>query len=304
MQVDTQVPLYQKVMKPVPATIAEINSNSNVFFIREICEPSFSREFHFHEECQLVYITNGKGKRIVGDSIEHFEDGELVFIGSNVPHVWIDEDRHIGAYRKKCSSLSLFISPQKFRTHFSAFGDIQRTDSLFEKAQRGMLIKGQAKNHIIALLETAQVQHGIEQIITLLNIVYALGTTLEFSLLASPNYANAISYKDNERMNRVYHYLLENFNKDIQCQEVAEIAGMNPNAFCRFFKSRTQRSLTIFLNEIRIGHACKLLVEKDESIAQIAYDCGFNNISNFNHFFKLLKKIPPRQFRKEILGIN
>lgn len=287
-------------MKPVPATITGANSKESIFLIREVIQPYFSPEFHFHEECQLAYIIKGSGKRIIGDSVERFDEGELVFIGSNVPHVWLDERQN----EKQCISLSLFISPYGFREHFSAFGDVQRIDALFEKAKLGMLITGETKEQIVALLKTASMQLGIERAITLFNLIYALGSTTEYWSLTSPNYINYLPCKDNDRMNRVYSYLLQNFNKDIQLHQVADIAGMNPNAFCRFFKARTQKSLTTFVNEIRIGHACKLLLKKDESISQIAYNCGFNNVSNFNLFFKLFKNIPPRQFRKELLGLN
>jgi AraC-like DNA-binding protein len=101
-------------------------------------------------------------------------------------------------------------------------------------------------------------------------------------------------------MNAIYKFLMKNFNRDISLAEVAGLAAMNPNAFCRFFKSRTQKTLTQFINEIRIGHACKLLANEDKSIEHIAYECGYNNVSNFNHFFKLIKKTSPRGYKKEL----
>ncbi|MES2276575.1 MAG: AraC family transcriptional regulator [Bacteroidota bacterium] len=288
--------IANRAAKPVPATVVE--ASSNVFFIREVNQLCFSREFHFHEECQLVYIIKGSGKRIIGDSIENFKEGELILIGPNLPHVW--NNHHQGGESSTPSvSLSLFISPAKFKEFLSVFGDMRRTDTLFGTASRGMLINEQCKQQIINLLLTATRQSGFEQVVTLLNLINVLGQTGDYQLLASPTYINRIPFNDNERMNRVYHYLMENFKKTIQFQQIADLAGMNPNAFCRFFKSRTQKSLTQFVNEIRIGHACKLLMENDESISQIAYECGFNNVSNFNHFFKVLKKISPSEFRRE-----
>jgi len=295
MRADSYKMIANRAVKPVPATVVE--TSSNIFFIREVNQPCFSREFHFHEECQLVYIIKGSGRRIIGDSIETFKEGELIFIGSNLPHVWNNHHQD-GEASTPSVSLSLFISPDKFKEHLSAFGDIHRTDTLFRMANRGMLINNESKQQIINLLLTATKQNGFEQVITLLNLVNILGRTNDYQLLASPNYINCIPFRDNERMNRVYQYLMENFKTDIQFHQIADLAGMNPNAFCRFFKSRTQKSLTQFINEIRIGHACKLLVENDESISQIAYECGFNNVSNFNHFFKVLKKISPSEFRK------
>jgi AraC-like DNA-binding protein len=124
--------------------------------------------------------------------------------------------------------------------------------------------------------------------------------TNEYTLLTSSNYVNNFQYRDNERMDKVYQFLLKNFKEDIQLKQVADVAGMNPNSFCRYFKSRTQKSCTLFINEIRIGYASKLLGDKNESISQIAYECGFNNISNFNRSFKMIKKISPSRYRKEL----
>ncbi|HLG39751.1 MAG TPA: AraC family transcriptional regulator [Chitinophagaceae bacterium] len=285
-------------MKPVPAII----SPESIFFIRKIKQSHFSSEFHFHEECQLAWIIKGSGKRIVGDSVEHFDENELVFIGSNIPHVWYNTERkHVASKKTQSVSLSLFISPLRVMDHLRNFGDIERIKQLFLKAQRGMLITGENKLKLISLLKrAANENNSIEHIITLLKIIHLLSTTDEYTLLASSSYINNFQYRENERMNNVYGFLMKNFKKDIALSEVASVAAMNPNAFCRFFKSRTQKSLTQFINEIRIGHACKLLANPDESITQIAYKCGYNNVSNFNHFFKLIKKTSPRQYRKEL----
>ncbi len=285
-------------MKPVPAII----SPENIFFIREIKQPDFSSEFHFHEECQLAWIMKGSGKRIVGDSVEHFEKSELVFIGSNIPHVWYNTERRPDKNKNsQAVSLSLYVSPKRLLDHLDDFGDIEKIKRLFLKAQRGMFITGNTKSKLISLLKkAANENNSIENIITLLKVIHLLSTTTEYTFLAGSNYINYFQYRENERMNNVYEFLMKNFKKNIVLSEVASVATMNPNAFCRFFKSRTQKSLTQFINEIRIGHACKLLADPDEAITQIAYESGFNNVSNFNHFFKLIKKTSPRQYRKDL----
>ncbi|MBC7828300.1 MAG: helix-turn-helix transcriptional regulator [Chitinophagaceae bacterium] len=284
-------------MKPVPAMITP----GNIFSIREFNQPLFSSEFHFHEECQLAYIIKGSGKRIIGDSIDHFDENELVFIGSNIPHLWYNTENKAAENKSLHSiSLSLFISPKQLLEHLTAFGNIHKIEQLFEKAQRGMFISGKSKIRIISLLKKATHQHGIRHIITLLQIIDLLSNTEEYKLLASSTYTNLFQWRDNERMNNVYDYLIKHFKQDISLKEVAEIASMNPHAFCRFFKSRTQKTLTQFINEIRIGHACKLLNNKNQSITQIAYKCGFNNVSNFNRFFKIVKNQSPRTYRKEL----
>ena len=286
-------------MKPVPAFIAP----ESIFFIREVKQVNFSSELHFHEECQLAYIIKGSGKRIVGDSVEHFDEHELVFIGSNIPHVWYNIDAKTPKTKKLHSiSLSLFISPERFLNHMSDFGDVERIKALFRKAQRGMFITDQTKSKLISLLKKAENEkNSIKHTIILLELIYILCITNEYRFLASGSYVNYLQNNENERMDNVYKFLMKNFNRDISLAQVAGIAAMNPNAFCRFFKSRTQKTLTQFINEIRIGHACKLLASDNKSIENIAYECGYNNVSNFNHFFKLIKKTNPRMYRKELV---
>jgi len=284
-------------MKPVSAIIAP----GSIFFLRKIDQPCFSSEFHYHDECQLAYIIKGSGKRIIGDSVEHFDENELVFIGPNVPHVWYNSEyKHNESKKMESESLSLFISPKLFLDHLAAFGDIQNIEHLFHKAQRGMMITGKTKTSLINLLKKSSTEHGIKHIITLLKIIQILSSSEEYTLLTGSNYTNDYQYRENERMNNVYEFLMKNFQHEISLSEVAGVAAMNPNAFCRFFKTRTQKSLTQFVNEIRIRHACKLLSNKNESISQIAFGCGFNNISNFNRFFKIVKKTSPRAYRKEV----
>lgn len=284
-------------MKPVPAII----TSGNIFFIREINQPLFSSEFHFHEECQLAWIIKGSGKRIIGDSIDHFDEDELVFIGSNIPHVWYNTETRSDENKTLHSvSLSLFISPKQFLEHLTVFGNLHKIEQLFEKSQRGMFISGKSKTTIIGLLKKATRQHGIRHIITLLQIIDLLSNTIEYKLLSSSSYTNFLQSRDNERMNNIYDYLIKNFKTEISLTDVAAIAAMNPHAFCRFFKSRTQKTLMQFVNEIRIGHACKLLNNKNQTITQVAYNCGFNNVSNFNRFFKMVKNQSPRQYRKEL----
>jgi AraC-like DNA-binding protein len=285
-------------MKPIPALIAP----ENTFFIREVKQTFFSSEFHFHEECQLAYMIKGSGKRIVGDSVENFSENELVFLGSNLPHVWFNMDRKLARSKKLRSvSLSLFISAEKLIEHLQHFGDVEKIRHLFQKSKRGMVITDETKVKLIGLLKKAcREKDDVGHVITLLKIVHLLSETAEYRFLASQNYSNQFHSHENERMHNVYEYLMKNFKKEISLKEISSLAAMNPNAFCRFFKSRTQKSLMQFVNEIRIGHACGLLANPDETISQVAYKSGFNNVSNFNHFFKLIKKTSPRQYRKQL----
>jgi AraC-like DNA-binding protein len=289
-------------MKPISAIVADGIAVKNIFSVREINTPYFSPEFHFHEECQLVYIIESSGRRIIGDVVDQFESGELIFLGSNIPHVWYNNKECFNENdNSHARSIALFIAPKELLEHLSAFEDIHIIQQLLVKSQRGMIFSGQAKEKIVCLLKQMLVQHGIQRYISLLEILYLMSITIEYKLIVSSNYSNYYQYRDNEKMDRVFKYIFDHFKEEISLSKISDIAGMHPHAFCRFFKIRTQKSFTHFINEIRIAYACKLLAGKEDSITQIAYECGFNNVSNFNRFFKVIKKVSPREYRKQLL---
>ena len=289
-------------MKPISAKIFEHQNSHTLFILREVNLPYFSTDFHFHQECQMVYIVESEGKRIIGDSVEHFESNELVFLGSNTPHVWHNDQQYFKQVEPlNARSIALYFNPSELSQHLSAFGDIKKLISMLTMAERGMKFYGVTKSKLAELLVIMLQQKGLPLIINLLRILDIMMNTTEYELLASAGYTNNYQSKDNERMDRVFKYVFNNFKDEIPLSAIATIAGMNVQAFCRYFKSRTQKSFTQFVNEIRIGHACKLLSNPQETVIQIAFSCGFNTISNFNRFFKEIKGITPREYRKQLL---
>lgn len=290
-------------MKPVLTIKTDGISSDNIFTAKEIKLRHFSGEFHFHEECQLVYVLKSNGKRIIGDLVDNYESGELIFLGSNIPHVWhstidpenadIEDDVH-------AHSLSLFFNPEKLICHLAPFGKTSRLESFLKTSQRGIEFAGHSKQLILDQLLLILKQEGLQKIITLLNILDIMMAAEEYDYLASINYINHYQYQDSKRMDQVFKFIFNNFREDISLETISGIAAMNPHAFCRFFKSRTQKSFTEFVNEIRISFACKLLKDTDNSITDIAYECGFNNVSNFNRFFKKINKKSPREYRRLI----
>ena len=288
-------------MKPIAANIFETVAENKLFFIREINLPYFATEFHFHKECQLVYVVESEGKRIIGDNVEHFESDELIFLGSNVPHVWHNDQQYFDKDTlNNARSIALFINPTGLIEHLGAFGSTKKTQAMLAKAESGMKFFGKAKTELTRLLKQMVKQKELPAAIVLLQIVHIISTTKEFGLLISSGYVNNYQNKDNERMDAVFKYVFNHYKKEIPLSTIAKIAGMNKQAFCRYFKTRTQKSFMQFVNEIRIGQACKLLADSNKTVIQIAYDCGFNSITNFNGFFKTIKAITPREFRKQL----
>ncbi|WPV02877.1 AraC family transcriptional regulator [Mucilaginibacter sp. cycad4] len=291
-------------MKPILAVLSDGVQSEDLFIAREVKLPFFSNEFHFHEECQLVHIVKSSGKRIIGDLVDYFESGELIFLGSNIPHVWHNthEQANEDDPEPYAHSLSIHFNPSKLLMHLSAFGNVRKVESFLNKAQRGVELKGKSKDLVVTLMYRILQLEGLQKIITLLEILNIMSSDTEHNLLASINYINYYQYHDSKRMDQVFKYIFDNFREDISLNTIADVANMNTFAFCRFFKARTQKSFTQFVNETRIGYACKLLSNKDNSITDIAYECGFNNVSNFNRFFKVIKKVSPRQYRNQILS--
>lgn len=285
-------------MKPVRTTIPE-SINSEVFAVRVTALPFFSSEFHFHEECQLVYVIQSQGKRIIGDSIEPFASDEVVLLGPQIPHVWYN-DKHYFEHQASeihARSIALFFNEEKILRELSMFAPVHKLEAVLQKARRGMKFEGHTKEMLKELLQQISMKEGLDRVITLLNIFKILDQSVEYQLLASEGYTNKYLSNDKERIDKVFHFIFENFRQDISLNDVAAIANMNRQAFCRYFKSRTQKTFVEFLNEVRISHACRLLTESNQAVANLAYDCGFNSITNFNRIFKEIKGISPRQFR-------
>ncbi|MBZ4191437.1 AraC family transcriptional regulator [Niabella beijingensis] len=288
-------------MKPVFAKILD-GSGHEVFATRRIERPYFTTEFHFHKEAQLTYVVESEGRRMIGDSVENFFSGELTLLGANLPHVWHNDPQDLPGNKKDihARSVALFFDPEKTTELLSHFTDINRLEQLFHLAQRGMLFYGGTKEQLKDLLFEVCNQEGLNKLIGLLKIFEFLCSASEYQLLASQGYTNTYQAKDNERIDRVLKFVFDHYAKEIVLDEVAALANMSKQAFCRYFKSRTQKTFITFVNEVRIAQACKLMAHSNQAISTIAYQCGFNSLSNFNRFFKELRGMTPRAYLEKL----
>lgn len=289
-------------MKPVFAKILE-GLDNEVFKTKVIDQPYFSTAFHFHVECQITYMVESEGKRIIGDSIENFEKGELILLGSNIPHVWYNSEAYFDdkVNQKHARSISVFFNPDKLVGLLEQLGNMQKMKSVLQIAGRGMKFYGETKSQLKKLLvQLVKEEEDFPKMISLFKILEVLSHTKEYHLLASQGYTNTYQLKDNDRMDKVFKYVFENFATDMQLDDVAALINMNKQAFCRYFKSRTQKTFVEFVNEVRIGHACKLITDGERQIGNLAYECGFNSLSNFNRFFKEAKGVTPRDYKKMV----
>ncbi len=295
-------------MKPVFANVLP-GEQSKAYWLVKVDQPVFYSGFHFHKECQLTYIIESNGRRIIGDSIEHYYADELTLLGANLPHAWHSADHIIlpgdeilpdKKQQANAKSISVFFDPERIVDLLSHFTNMSKLSATLLTAQRGMLFFGETKEKLKELLLKIGESAGLRQMIYLVEIFEILSGTREYKLIASDGYLNTYSLKDNERFDRIIKYIFENFSREIELDTIASVGNMNKQAFCRYFKSRTQKTFVEFVNAVRVANACKLLAQSDETIGTIGYHCGFKSISNFNKLFKLVKGVTPSEFKKNL----
>ena len=253
----------------------------------------FYNKLHQHEEIQISIIIEGEGTLIVGDTISDYKNGDILVIGSSLPHV-LKSDINKNAHSKM---LSLFFTKQSFGDDFFELNDFEELYSFFNKSQLGFKLTSNLKD-LHELFTTIEKANNLERFITFFKILNIINNS-SFDKLSNFIYPKKISDNEGKRMQNIMDYTINNFENTIDLDTVAEIANMTPNAFCRYFKQRTNKTYFKFLNELRIEHACKLLINNKElGISEIAYQSGFKNLSNFNRKFKEIKNISPSKYRK------
>jgi len=257
----------------------------------------FNNPWHFHPELELTLILKSSGSRFVGDSIGVFGADDLVLLGANLPHYW----RNDSSYYKK-TTIGAEAVVVRFREKF--LGDLQyelpemkAAKVLFEKSRRGYLIQGDTMKQVKSLMLRMLHQNGLDRLITFLQIMNILATSDEKFFLSSEGFECAVNPRHERRMNEVYQFITANYRKKVSLQEIAERAHMNPSAFSRYFKQCAGKSVTAFIQELRLGHACKLLIQSEKNVGEIIYDSGFQSQAHFNKLFVDKMGHTPRSYR-------
>lgn len=270
---------------PKPANIGLI--------YQEDIEISFYDKLHQHDEIQISFIEKGSGTLFIGDKICNYTQGSVFVIGSNIPHAF-KSDKNV---TQKSKMLSFFFTKSSFGETFFELDEFAEIDAFFEKSSYGFILKSNI-NVIISIFLQMNKVSKMKRFVLFIEILHLL-TVSETAPLSSFVYQKKYSDIEGKRMRTIFEYTLENYPQKITLQEIASIANMTKNAFCKYFKNRTNKTYFNFLNEIRIENACKLIVVENEmSINEIAYSTGFNNISNFNRKFKEIKKMTPLSYRR------
>lgn len=273
------------------------------FSVRKDVVPHKNNLWHYHSELELIYFKEGSGIQFIGDSIQRFKKGDVLLLGSNLPHYWRFDSQYFNG-----SPIRPDIRVTHFKEDFwgNVFLDLPENralKTLFEKSRLGLQLKGEAKLHVAKKLnKMLKINLPAERLILLLKTLSFLSNTTDFSLLSTKNYHFNVDGKEKDRINNIYNFVLSNFKQKITLDEVASLAGMSTNSFCRYFKSKTNKTFSRFLIEIRIGHACKLLVDSDMSVKELCFESGFNNFASFHKYFKEITSKSPLAYRREYLN--
>ena len=282
-----------------PLLEKSIESLNQSFLVKKLQEPFFDPNWHFHPHYQLFTVIKGTGTRFIGVDIRHFEEGDTVFLGPNMPHLW-RSDRN---YFEKESQLQTEGIVVYFKEDFLGNDFFEKPEmfdikSFLKNSERGLDLTGTMGEEMVRDLNELLGLTGFEGISKLLNILHKLSVTNDYQYISSTNYTNTHKISETERMRIVHEYVLKHFKENINLSTVASLSNMTEAAFCRYFKSRTNKTFSDFVKEIRIGNACKMLQDENKSISQTCYESGYNTVSNFNNQFKSLKGISPKQYQK------
>lgn len=271
-------------------------SEKDCFYIADRHKTEFTYPMHCHGEYELNFIEHGAGlRRIVGDSVETTKDYDLVLIAtSELEHVW---------EQGECKSEDIREITIQFAPHFFDSlidtNQFDRVRSMLDKARNGLCFPLDAIMKIYFLIDTLPEAKGFYAVTQFLTMLYELSFfTDEARELSSSSFAKVTQQANSRRVLKVQQYISEHYRDEIHLNTLADMIGMTPTAFSRFFKQRTGKKLSDYITDIRLGHAARLLVDTTMSVAEICYCCGFNNLSNFNRIFKRKKSCSPTEFRE------
>lgn len=270
------------------------------FSVRRDLVPHINNRWHYHSEVELIHFKKGEGTQFIGDSIQRFKAGDVVLVGSNLPHYWRFDDYYFDEDAGESADIRVSHFNESFwGTQFLDLPENANIKIVLEKAKRGLQVTGRSSQIVGDLLEELTEAEGPQRIILLMNALSAIANCKQLVTLSSIGFKPDLVETENDRINAIYEYSIKNFKRKIQLEEIAEVANISPNSFCRYFKSRTRKTYSQFLIELRVGHACKLLIENNQCIKRLCYESGFNNFTSFHKYFKMITGKSPLMYQKE-----
>ena len=249
---------------------------------------------HSHKNFELNFITSGSGRRIVGDNISGFEKGDLVLLGPDLPHCW----EVMEGNNKKAFCIVTHFSEDIVSSDFFKMPELERVVDLLKQSRRGLRFKIDDDTKIRQILEKMTQLEGLEYYIQLLQVFNKLLKIQEREKLSNPLAQEGNFSRNLEKINKVYEYVFQHIQEGVKLEEASALLNMSPNSFCRFFKKKTDLTFMEYVKRVRVGIAAKLLAETDKQVTQICFESGYNNLANFNFYFKSIMGKTPSEYRK------
>lgn len=284
-------------MKPI--LIKHSSSSNASFSIEERVGSHFSMPYHFHKEYELTTILKGQGSRFVGNNISGFEHQDMVLIGKNLPHHWHD-DKKVSTPRDNIKAIILKFDSDFNGVRLFDLPENHQIKELLNKASTGLRIFGETFKKVGTLMQLLLTATGPDRLALLLKILHEIAISDELEELSSDGYVPKNPDHEVDRMNRVYEYIMKNYQGEISLTNAASVACMNEAAFCKYFKKRYNKTFIQVVSETRISYACRELLQDNASLADVCYDSGFNTFSNFTKTFKRLTGKSPREYQLNI----
>jgi len=276
----------------------KLNPNES-FFIGIFQDHIDQSRWHYHQEFELSFITEGSGSRIVGDSVEEFHPGDLIFIGPRIPHVWFSAspvlNQHSG---RTLESVYLLFNQDILPEGLTSLPEFKEVNHALRLSERGIRITGDTLNQVSRIMLQLPYLNTMKRLMFFYEIMDIIGRSESFSYLASSDYIRTRFTPTSQRVQTIHEFLMLNYQEEINLDKIASIVHMAPASACRFFKASTGLTIFEYLNKIKIDYACKLLLNTELNIVDISYDCGFNNLSHFNKQFRKFLGKTPSEFRK------
>ncbi|WEA00645.1 AraC family transcriptional regulator [Mucilaginibacter sp. SJ] len=288
-------------MKPQLLKVSNEAEHSFTYRLDRI--PNINSRWHYHPEIELIHFHKGAGTQFVGDNVKRFCQGDTVLVGRNLPHYWKYDDETSEGPTDVASPYSTVIHffEDFWSERFLNLPENKQLKNTLEDAKRGLQIYGKLSEEVGQLMDSIAHTEGPKRIIKLVEALVAIGECESRTVLSSLGFSPIYEEADKDRLAKIYDYSFANFKEKVQLKDIADIANIGPNSFCRYFKSRTGKTYSQFLTEIRVGYACKLLIESRISVKRICFECGYNNFSCFHTAFKSITGKSPLNYQHEYI---
>lgn len=259
--------------------------------------------WHYHPEVELLLIKRSSGTCLIGDYVGPFKNNDVYLLGSNLPHTFRHERKYLQRTDEKIGeSVVVLFEPEMLGNTFLNLPEAKFMRHVVEASKLGLRITGDTRKKVAKIAEDMLNESPAKRMIHLLSALEIISSTQEYETISSNGFFHEVNNLDKSRINKIFEYTFNNFQRKILVEDVAALIAMGKHSFCRYFKAKTKKTYLDFLIEVRIGHACRLLVEQDMNVAEIGYACGYNNISHFYHQFKAITNKHPLEYRSYYLN--